>query len=336
MRLNFIQSVSLSKMSRVNLRENATQEQRELVDELFRRAVKKFPRRSVEIRSINDLFQSDLCDMNIYMDENRNYRYILLVINCFTKFCYAKGLRTKTAAEVCKAMTSILDEISGRNEHIKLLHTDAGSEYINKNFQSLMKKHNIHHYITYSHLKAQMAKRLIRTLRRKFSQLFMLRGSTNWIDILQDVIDEYNNTVHSKTKMRPIDICKENEKMVYDRAYRRYRHRINRKPHKFKIGQYVRVSKYKRTFEKDHTNTYSIEPFQIHKIRYTSPTTYTLRDLNGDIIKGAFYEQELQATKHHDVYLIERVIKQNKDKTKTLVKWFGYNEPEWIETTDIF
>lgn len=320
-------------MSRTNLVKNVSKEQVELVDELFRRAVKKFPRRRVEIRSISDLFQSDLCDMNIYKDENRNYRYILLVINCFSKYCYARGLVTKSAVEVSKAMESILRDISARNEHIKLLHTDAGTEYFNTVFKNLMKKHNINHYITYSHLKAQMAERLIRTLRRKFSQLFMLQGSTNWIDRLQDVIDEYNSTVHSKIKMKPIDVTKDNEKMVYNRAYRR--HFINRKPYKFKVGQYVRVSKYKRLFEKDHTNTFSLEPFQIHQIKRTFPTTYILNDLNGNIIQGGFYQQELQATKHHDVFLIEKIIKQTKNKARTLVKWFGYEKPEWIDTKNI-
>ena len=320
-------------MSGTKLVKNVSKEHVQLVDELFKRAVKNFQRRRVEIRSINDLFQSDLCDMYLYKDENRNYRYILLVINCFSKYCYARGLVTKSAVEVTKAMESILRDISARNEHIKLLHTDAGTEYLNTSFKNLMKKHNIKLYQTYTHLKAQMAERLIRTLRRKFSQLFMLQGSTNWIDRLQDVIDEYNSTVHSKIKMKPVDVNKENEKMVYNRAYRRLF--INRKPRKFKVGQYVRVSKYKRLFEKEHTNSFSFEPFQIHQIKNTFPPTYILNDLDGNIIKGGFYEQELQETKHHDVFLIEKIIKQTKNKAKTLVKWFGYEKPEWINTSNI-
>lgn len=145
-------------MSQSKLIKNVSKEQIELVDELFRKAVKKFPRRRVEIRGINDLFQADLCDMNTYTDENRSHRYILLVINCFSKYCYARPLITKSTNEVSKAMESILQEILKRKEKVNLLQTDQGTEFFSHIFKRLMKKYGIKHYCTFSHLKAQVKK----------------------------------------------------------------------------------------------------------------------------------------------------------------------------------
>lgn len=161
----------------------------------------------------------------------------------------------------------------------------------------------------------------------------MLLGNTNWIDILQDVIDDYNSTYHRTIKMKPVDVTRENENLVYNRSYRHIL--INNRPIKFKLGEYVRISKYKRLFEKDHTSSYSAEVFQVYKIKKTVPTTYILKDLAGNEIKGGFYEQELQSTKHKDVYLVEKILKQSANKAKSLVKFFGFPKPEWINTKDI-
>lgn len=305
---------------------------KQVVEEIHRAARKHFPRRHYIMRGLNDTFQVDLVEMIPYSSQNRGYRYILMVIDVFTKRAWAKELKNKTGEEVTKAMTSIF---SKNLEHIpRNLHTDQGKEFYNQNFQKLMKKHGINHYSTYSKLKASIVERLNRTILNKLWQQFSLQGSHKWLNHLQSIMKLYNSTVHRKIKMRPIDVNAQNEKYllhtVYKENYSLYVNKIN----KFEEKDYVRISKFKTLFEKGFTPNWTTEIFQITNILPTEPVTYELVDLDGVKIKGCFYEYELQKTRSTDIYLIEKII--SKKGNKMLVKWLGFDESHssWIDVKD--
>ena len=147
-----------------------------------------------------------------------------------------------------------------------------------------------------------------------------------YIDKLDDIVKKYNNTYHTSIKMKPVD--------VKGNTYIDFKKEVNDKSRKFKVGDQVRISKYKNIFAKGYMPNWSEEIFIIKKIKNTVPWTYVLNDLNGEEIIGTFYENELQKTKQNE-FRTEKVIKKKGDKL--YVKWKGYNNSfnSWIDKKDI-
>lgn len=164
----------------------------QIVNEIHRSARKNFEHRKYSMRGIADTLQADLIEMQQFKKENRGYRYILIVIDVFSKRVYAESLKDKTANEVTKAMENIFNKVG---QPVKNLHTDSGKEFYNAIMKQLLIRYgNINHYSTYTNKKASICERSIRTLKRKLYEQFSLRGSYKWYDILQKVIYTYNNT----------------------------------------------------------------------------------------------------------------------------------------------
>ena len=122
-------------------------EKLKIVNELHRTARKNFLRRHTIIKGYKDLWQIDLAEMQQYAGENDGYRYIVVCINCYSKFVYTRPVKNKTGVEVTQAMKSIIEEASYAPKN---LQSDQGKEFYNSNFQALMKKYKINHYSTYS------------------------------------------------------------------------------------------------------------------------------------------------------------------------------------------
>ena len=102
----------------------------QVLNELHKAARKRFPRRRVQIRGFNDLFQADLVDLRNLASSNRGYKYILFVINAFSKYAWADPLKTKSGPEVTQAMARILDRMTAPRN----LQVDAGKEFYNDPF----------------------------------------------------------------------------------------------------------------------------------------------------------------------------------------------------------
>jgi len=149
---------------------------REIANELHKPARKNYTRRRVNVYGKNDLWQADLVEMIPYSKKNKGYKYILCVIDCFTKFAWATALKSKTAKEVSSAMSKILIKRTP-----KLLQLDNGKEFYNSTFDALMSKYNIHKYSTFSTIKACIIERFNRTLKEKMFREFTARGSHEWI-----------------------------------------------------------------------------------------------------------------------------------------------------------
>lgn len=303
-------------------------EKSQVVEELHRNARKNFPRRKTIMYGIADTFQIDLVEMIPLAAYNKNYKYILTVIDIFSKFVWAIPLKNKTAKEVTSAMNKLF-----QSGHIpKNIHSDEGKEFYNSEFKQLLKRHNINLFSTFSTKKAAIVERLNRTLKTKMWKYFSLHSTNKWIDILQSLIDDYNNTKHSTIKMKPKDVKKRHEKKLLNTVYKYVDYL---KPAKFKVHDSVRISKYKHIFEKGYTPNYSTEIFKIAKIQQTQPITYLLNDYQNNVIKGAFYEFELQKVKYPDIYLVEKIIRRRGNKI--LVKWLGFDSSHnsWISADDI-
>lgn len=159
----------------------------------------------------------------------------------------------------------------------------------------------------------------------------LLKGNKKWIDVLDDAMNLYNNRVHSKIKMSPIDAQKPANQEILKRTV--YNNLDTYTPPKFKTDQYVRISRHKALFEKKTGLNWTFEIFKIRKVHLTNPATYELSDLSENPILGKFNEPELHLTKFPFDYLVEKVIKTKGNKT--LVKWLGFKEPTYVLTKNL-
>jgi len=297
---------------------------RAIAEELHGAARRKYPRRRVIVHGKNDLFQADLVDMQQYSTLNKGYKYILCVIDCFTKYAWAVALKSKKDEEV----TAAAGKIFARNRP-NLLHVDRGREFYNKHFEALVKKHNIKMYSTFSVLKACVVERFNRTLKERMFKHFTASGSRVWTSILPMLIHDYNNSMHRTIRMTPIqaDANPSCVKLEYPV--------VETKKIKFKVGDKVRISVYKGVFTKGYLPNWSTEIFTIIKVNKTTPSTFILQDYTDRPIAGGFYTEELRKTKLPEDYLVEKVIRTK--GRRVLVRWLGFTDEHnsWINKSDL-
>ena len=296
-----------------------------LAEELHRPVKRKFKRRQVLVSGIDEIWAADLADMTALSDDNDGYKFLLLVIDTFSKYGWIIPLKDKKGETVAKAIKIIFK--GGRRP--KKVWTDKGREFYNKNVMDLIEL-----YSTENEEKSSIVERWIRTMKDKMWKYFTDNNTNTYIDVLPDLLEDYNNTVHSSIKMTPIEASKkENEFIVWKNLYPNRYKKNNIEP-KFSVGDEVRIIKKKKVFEKGYTTRWTEEIFTIREIRETNPITYKLEDLNGEEIKGTFYEPELQKTEQQ-IFRIENIIK--KEKGKSFVKWKGYSDKfnSWVNNEDL-
>lgn len=302
---------------------------------LHKTAPINYKRNRVVVYGKDHQFQADLVDMTAYSKENDNIKFILTVIDVFSKYSWTRALKNKTGLEVTKAFESILKE--GRVP-IKL-QTDKGTEFFNKHFQLLMKKYGIHHFATATDLKACVVERFNRTLKGRMWKFLTAVNSKRYCDILQDLTEGYNCSYHKSIKMRPLDVHKENETVVFNNLYGKIRKETP--VFKYSVGDVVRVSKVRGIFTKGYEQNYTEEYFTITACIPRVPPVYRLQDLDGEIIDGCFYEEELQKIIVSDdkTFKIEKILhKQKRGKvTYVLVKWWGWPSKfnSWIAEKEV-
>ena len=285
---------------------------------------KKFKRRRVLVSGIDKIWAADLADMKAFSKDNRGVTYLLCVIDIFSKYGWLVPLKDKTGKSVASALRTIFEERKPEK-----LWVDKGKEFYNKDVKDLIVL-----YSTENEEKSSVVERWIRTMKERMWKYFTDKNTTVYIDILPDLVEDYNNTKHSSIKMTPVEACmKKNELTVWRNLYPD-RHKPVKINPKFSVGDKVRITKKKKTFEKGYTTRWTEEIFTIVGVLHTSPVTYKIADFNGEEIDGTFYEPELQKT-IQQMFRIEKVLE--KGKTKSLVKWKGYSDDfnSWVDNKDI-
>ena len=241
-------------------------------------------------------------------------------------------MKTKTATSTAEAFETIFKEGRIPNK----IQTDDGKEFYNSIVNGLFTKHGIHLFSTNNETKASTAERFIRTLKEKLYRYFDTSQSFRYIDVLDKIVTNYNNTYHSTIKMTPNQVTKSNSAEVFHNIYGGFTEQIEPK---LKVGDYVRISKAKHIFGKGYEGNWSIEVFIISEVQPIQPPQYKIVDLMKEEIEGRFYEPELQLVTKPTNFRIEKVIKyKTESRTRTaLVKWLGYGDKfnSWIPVSDI-
>ena len=295
-----------------------------LAEELHKPVRRKFKRRRVLVNGIDKIWAADLADMQAFSKFNRGIKYLLAVIDVFSKYGWLIPLKDKTGKYVASALKTIFKERKPEK-----MWVDKGKEFYNKDVKELIEL-----YSTENEEKSSVVERWIRTMKEKMWKYFTTNSTNVYINALPDLVREYNNTRHSSIKMTPVEASeKKNEFKVWKTLYPNRLDILDINP-KFSVGDKVRISKKKELFEKGYTTRWTEEIFTITKIKRTSPITYKIADLNGEEIDGTFYEPELQKTSQQ-LFRIEKVIE--KGKNKSLVKWKGYSNDfnSWVDNKDI-
>ena len=248
----------------------------------------------------------------------------------FSKIAYAYPINSKGIQDIKLCFEKIF-----KNNKPKFIWSDKEPAFFSKEMQQFFKDNNVKIYHTNSHLKAVVIEIFDRSLRELMMKEFVKNNNTIWYKILPKLIKIYNNRYHSTIKMKPVEVNKNNEKYIKENIYTY--NKTSKNP-KFKIGDLVRISlKQRNLFDKASGNIkWSEELFKIHSINKSNVITYKIKDLNDEIIKGIFYEKELQKTKNtSEVYIIEKIIRKNRNKY--FVKWRGYSNDfnTWIDKNDI-
>ena len=304
-------------------RRDAPEWKKQLAIELLTPKRKRFQRRKVYSPLVDAIWTGDLLDIHKYARQNNNYKFILVLVDIFSRYAWARPLKNKSATSSADALEDVFT--TSKSTPAKLW-TDEGTEFYNNTVNRLLKRRNIELYSTHNDVKASIAERFIRTLRRKIESNFILTQSTVWYEILPQLLNEYNTTYHRTIKMTPKEARKpENFTRVYETLYK------NTGPEPvplYRIGDKVRISLHKRTFEKEATAVWSEEIFEVSHVLPTHPTVYKLKDLAGEELLGTFYKEQLQRT-DQSIYRIDRILRrrQKADGTReVLVKWCGYPE----------
>ena len=256
-----------------------------LADELHKPIIKKFEKRKVYSQFKDNIWGVDLADMQSLSRKNKGIKYLLCAIDLYRNYAFVTPLIDKKGISIVNAFNKIIKQ---SNRKPNKIWVDQGGEFYNNVFEKWLSDNDINMYSTYNEGKSVVAERFIRTLKNKLYKHMTVTGKNIYYDVLDDAVNKYNNTKHSTIKMKPIDV--KNNKRVYTDEH-------NEKDSRFKVGDRVRISKFKNIFGKGYTPNWSKEIFIVDKINDTEPYTYNLKDLNDEEIIGSFYDKELRNTK---------------------------------------
>ena len=254
-----------------------------LADELHRPVIKKFNKRKVYSQFKDNIWGVDLADMKSLSRKNKGIKYLLCAIDLYSKYAFVDPLKDEKGISVTNRFNKIIKQSKRKPNKIWV---DQGSEFYNNNFKKWLSDNNIIMYSTYNEGKSVVVERFIRALKNKLYKHMTAAGKNVYYDVLDDIVNEYNNTKHNTIKMKPKDVGNNNKRVYIDEH--------NEKRSRFKVGDRVRISKFKNIFAKGYTPNWSREIFIVNKINHTVPYTYNIKDLNDEKIIGSFYDRELK------------------------------------------
>ena len=230
-----------------------------------------------------------------YVRANGGFKYILVFIDVFSKMCYVEPMKDKFGMTTFLALEKILKRLPVTPNQII---TDVGTEFYNYRVKSLFDDYGILHYSLRGPHKASVAERMIQTLKGRLEKYFWANKTKRWIDVLQQVVDNYNKTPHRSIGMAPVKVNRSNRDEVFKKMYKNAK--VKTQP-RLEIGDRVRIAKLKTIFEKGYTRKWSIELYTIISAKSRGGVDYyKVKDDNGNILPRQRYYYELNLVKRND------------------------------------
>jgi hypothetical protein len=305
----------------------------------YRQVFRRHKFRQTFVQTLGEQLQMDLVDMSKYNDKNKGYRWILTSIEILSRYAFTVPVYRKTALTMKDAVSNCLEQFKNHfGKYPKFIQFDQGTEFYNKEVKSLLNKHNIEFFSTYSDKKAAVVERFNRTLKAIMWKYFYSASTYKWLDVLQDLTDNYNSSINRSIKTTPDSVNESNWTDVWKTLFS---HDLGKPSEpKFAVGESVRISKYKSVFTKRYEANFTEELFTVTEVYHGHPNTYTIEDSAGEPIIGRFYEQELYSAEGREPdFKIEKVLRRRtvKGKKMAFIKWLGYDNKlnSWIPAGDI-
>ena len=260
------------------------------INEIYSKPPKKnYVTNKTDVYHIDDIWSLDILDLKDYGPENkRGYRYVLVIIDNFSKFGWTIPIKNKNAITIKDSFENIL--ISSKRKP-NLIESNRGKEFYNNTFQDFLNKNNIKLYSRNSSYGAVFAERFNRTIRDLLKKPVFEKGDGKWIDVLDTITKQNNNRTHSSTKLSPKDASlKKYEGFVYKNLLDK---RVKITP-KFQLNDLVRTADLKRTFSKGDTTNWSYKLFKITEIVNDTIPAYKI-----DNIPERYNESLLKKQSYH-------------------------------------
>ena len=207
-----------------------------LADELHKPIIRKFNKKKVYSQFKDNIWGVDLADMQSLSRKNKGIKYLLCAMDLYSKYAFVIPLKDKKGISIVNAFNKIIKQYNRKPNKIWV---DQGGKFYNNVFEKWLSDNDINMYSTYNEGKSVVAERFIRTLKNRLYEHMTATGKNVYYDVLDDIVNKYNNTKHSTIKMKPIDV--KNNKRVYIDEH-------NEKYSRFKVGDRVRISRYTKIY----------------------------------------------------------------------------------------
>ena len=304
---------------------------------LHKPARKRFPRNPYTVTNIDDVWEMDLADLSSLSRYNDKHKYLLNVIDVFSRYAWSVPLKDKTGTSITTAL-----KILFQNRKPITIQSDKGTEFVNATVQQYLKRQGVNFHTTHNpDIKGAIIERFNRTLKTKMYKYFTKNNTYRYLDVINNLLTSYNNSVHSTISMPPSKVNPRNIYSVWQKM-NSLRAKIPHGRVKFKVGDLVRITKEKVKFAKGYEKNFSTEIFRIVKVIQRVPQpVYELSDLQARPIEGQFYNYELVkvTVSPQTEFQIDKILRtRKKDGIKQhFVKWKGYDETfnSWVNASDI-
>ena len=242
------------------------------IDEIYSTPPRNnYPTNKIIYNHVDEIWSIDLADFSDYKtSNNKGFRYIFIVIDNYSKYLWAIPLKNKYSQTITNEFSNILT--TSKRKPLKL-ESDRGTEFYNSIFQNFLKSKNIQHYSRFTDKGPSIAERVIRTIRNLLKKPVFEKGKADWLSELPSVIKQNNNTIHSSTKMKPIDASKKsNEKLVYSNL----QDQRDKQHSKYRLGQLVRTADIRRVFSKGDSTNWSYKLYTITEVIHDTIPSYRI------------------------------------------------------------
>lgn len=312
----------------------------------FKTVKRRFPRPRVVVSEKNGQWDVDCLNMGWYKEWNRDYAYVLVCVDVFTRFAFTRPLLTVRAEAVKKAF----EDIFLYNQRPRSVRSDRGTEFVNAVMKSFFRSNGVHHFLTNNEIKTSHCERLIKTLRLRIGRMIRGKRSFNWVDHLEAVTQAYNETTHRSIGTTPLRaMCVEEKAELWHRQYLRNDEATRTGPNadfSLKVGGRVRLSYQSKAFHRNYDENWSRAVYTVTSRRLNQGyEAYKLKSYDNEAVLGEFSQHELQRVvdAEPERFEIERVIKhrtvgpRNARRRQAFVRWMGYKSSydSWIPAEDV-
>ena len=266
-------------------------------------------------------WDADTAYMLPYKKQNKGFAYFLLVIDIMSRYVWTRAMKTTQGIETAKVLEDIFITSNRQCDNFR---SDAGPEFTNKRVRDLLQKRGINYFVTNNTVKAAVAERAIKTIKRLLHLYMTAKQTHEWVDVLPKLTHSYNHSYHRSIKMIPSAVTKADENGLWTLQYDNIGDTgVNK--FKFDVGNLVRITARRHAFTREYDERWTRELFYVVKRESKGRVNvYKLKDYQNESIIGSFYEEELQKVSlpPHPLFLIEKVLKRRGNQV--YVRWLGW------------